>query len=562
EDGDTDATIAHLNLETYEVTGAVTFPEPGGQRITHLAQGQIDGSPVLLTAEEIDNVLGGIGTDVRFSLLSESFEKMDETVVTGEKFERAFNLTVVDNRFFWSVSVQGPVLVNGASPSGMFGDGSNDVVLGRGGFDINGFDPLQAAYEPESERQSGLSGQTFPDGTTLLSMAEGGGTVTKIYDFKFNEIGEIVNPDEVSVSGIDVFNGHYHILATAVPGKFTTANALYPESSAFGASPYYMTGQLPEAGEITINVSSDPVEATIDVPSILGYVPPFTEPVASEESSGLTPVPSGAPITLTLNGADPFGPIDLEPNDLHVTVVFDGEPQQFLVTPDLIPYECFGTCETNLGLYFNASSILLNLSDSTRQNMQTVQPGQTAVRDATTPTIVSDDGIPSPTEVEIQAMEVYQNATDFDVQNAHRCAAFLVVMTDAGLGKSKSGIRKLWLFDIDGNLLEVFDISTLAAETDVELPSAFALHGNYPNPFNPSTTIRYDLSERSSVTLTVHDLMGRRVATVVNTTQPAGSYTVAWDGRDATGRPAASGMYLARLTADGFTDAKSMVLAK
>lgn len=88
----------------------------------------------------------------------------------------------------------------------------------------------------------------------------------------------------------------------------------------------------------------------------------------------------------------------------------------------------------------------------------------------------------------------------------------------------------------------------------------FALHPNYPNPFNPATTITYDLEKSAPVTLTVYNLRGQRVRTLVQATQGAGSYAVQWDGRDDTGRPVSSGMYVYRLQAGERVASRKMTL--
>lgn len=96
----------------------------------------------------------------------------------------------------------------------------------------------------------------------------------------------------------------------------------------------------------------------------------------------------------------------------------------------------------------------------------------------------------------------------------------------------------------------------------------FALEGNYPNPFNPSTSIRYQLAEIADVTLKVFNLLGQEVATLVRERQSAGAKTVSWDGRDYLGNPAASGVYIYRMTARSdakgafFSDSRKMVLMK
>lgn len=85
----------------------------------------------------------------------------------------------------------------------------------------------------------------------------------------------------------------------------------------------------------------------------------------------------------------------------------------------------------------------------------------------------------------------------------------------------------------------------------------FTLSQNYPNPFNPSTTIRYSVSRTSPVTITVHNLLGQRVATLVNQTVAPGSYSVTFDGSGL-----ASGFYLYRLQAGTFSETKKLLLLK
>ncbi|UCD37303.1 MAG: T9SS type A sorting domain-containing protein [Fidelibacterota bacterium] len=83
------------------------------------------------------------------------------------------------------------------------------------------------------------------------------------------------------------------------------------------------------------------------------------------------------------------------------------------------------------------------------------------------------------------------------------------------------------------------------------LPSGLALHANYPNPFNPATTIRFNLPFATEARLVVYDLLGREIATLVQGQRPAGLQQVSWNGRDASGREVPSGVYISRLTMPG-----------
>jgi hypothetical protein len=84
----------------------------------------------------------------------------------------------------------------------------------------------------------------------------------------------------------------------------------------------------------------------------------------------------------------------------------------------------------------------------------------------------------------------------------------------------------------------------------------------YPNPFNPETTVHYTIPRGGRVEVAVHDVRGARVALLVDTSKPAGSYSVRWNGRDGRGGPVASGVYFASVTFGDDTQSYKMVLTK
>lgn len=104
----------------------------------------------------------------------------------------------------------------------------------------------------------------------------------------------------------------------------------------------------------------------------------------------------------------------------------------------------------------------------------------------------------------------------------------------------------------------------VSVEDDPEtgLPTAFRLLNNYPNPFNPSTNIVYRLPASTTVKLSIFNLMGQKIRTLVNESQPAGEYRVEWNGADDNGRAVASGVYLYRLETPGFVKTQKMLLVK
>lgn len=94
------------------------------------------------------------------------------------------------------------------------------------------------------------------------------------------------------------------------------------------------------------------------------------------------------------------------------------------------------------------------------------------------------------------------------------------------------------------------------------VPEDFALAQNYPNPFNPTTSILYKIARTAEVKLSIYNLRGQKVRTLVDERQGVGVYRVQWDGRDQFGRAIASGVYLYKLEADNFAQTRKMLLLK
>lgn len=100
------------------------------------------------------------------------------------------------------------------------------------------------------------------------------------------------------------------------------------------------------------------------------------------------------------------------------------------------------------------------------------------------------------------------------------------------------------------------------ADGETPLPKSYRLEQNYPNPFNPSTTIAYALPRADEVTLTVYNMLGQRVRTLLSGAQPAGAGEVVWDGTNDQGGPVASGLYLYRLATSETLISRKMVFLK
>jgi len=94
------------------------------------------------------------------------------------------------------------------------------------------------------------------------------------------------------------------------------------------------------------------------------------------------------------------------------------------------------------------------------------------------------------------------------------------------------------------------------SDADVR-PSSFQLHSNFPNPFNPTTTIQYDLTQTTEVSLEIYDILGRKIETLVNATQDAGCHQAIWNGNNRS-----SGVYFYTIKAGDKSETKRMLLMK
>ncbi|GEM_PF-3363152 len=119
--------------------------------------------------------------------------------------------------------------------------------------------------------------------------------------------------------------------------------------------------------------------------------------------------------------------------------------------------------------------------------------------------------------------------------------------------------KMIALIGADGGL-RLLDVAA-AMQADAT-PKTFSLAQNVPNPFNPATQIAFETPADGPVNLTVYNLLGQRVRVLVDERRVAGRYVATWDGRDELGRPTATGLYLYRLTAPGFTQTRKMMLLR
>lgn len=131
---------------------------------------------------------------------------------------------------------------------------------------------------------------------------------------------------------------------------------------------------------------------------------------------------------------------------------------------------------------------------------------------------------------------------------------------DRGLTNGMIYYYQIAAVDFGGNV-KMHDVVVSATPMAV-LPTTFALSQNYPNPFNPNTEIKYQLPRDSRVVLSIYNVMGQEVVTLVDADLKAGYYTATWNARDARGSEVSAGIYFCRLQAGEFSKTRKMVLIK
>jgi hypothetical protein len=134
-----------------------------------------------------------------------------------------------------------------------------------------------------------------------------------------------------------------------------------------------------------------------------------------------------------------------------------------------------------------------------------------------------------------------------------------LVIKAAGAEAPVVRIKGIDLRDVDNEKTEI------AGEGEYEtpfMPTATALMQNFPNPFNPSTTLTFDMAQAGYVIIRIYSVSGRLVRTLVDERRDAGRHSVEWNGMDSNGSSAPSGIYFYRMRASGYEATKKMILVR
>ncbi len=129
--------------------------------------------------------------------------------------------------------------------------------------------------------------------------------------------------------------------------------------------------------------------------------------------------------------------------------------------------------------------------------------------------------------------------------------------TIVGWGTNPAGNTEAWIARISGQT--AVDTKT---SSQVKRPRGFRLYQNHPNPFNMSTHIRYALSKTENVNLSIYNLYGQLIRTLVQENKAPGQYTITWQGRDDRGQLISSGIYVVKIKAGSFTDSRKIICVK
>ena len=147
----------------------------------------------------------------------------------------------------------------------------------------------------------------------------------------------------------------------------------------------------------------------------------------------------------------------------------------------------------------------------------------------------------------------------------HAMGGPVYIFTNSDLMKFQGAFEAIYFELGDGSddaaSLAIRDLILKYVEVEAG-PDRFSLAQNYPNPFNPTTYIQYNLPTECHVTLTIHNILGQTVATLLDETQDAGYRRVVWNGKSGVGESLPSGIYFYRLTAGSFSSVKKMMMLR
>jgi predicted CXXCH cytochrome family protein len=214
---------------------------------------------------------------------------------------------------------------------------------------------------------------------------------------------------------------------------------------------------------------------------------------------------------------------------------------------------------------YTASTTVYTSAQMSGYSVDNLAPAAPAITAQSGAGLVTLD-MSTPTDADFKYFAVYRSTTPgFTPSGTPLATTADVQYIDGAVTVGQTYYYKVTAYDFSGNesgSSNEANVLATSVGTGNGLPTVFALRQNHPNPFNPTTNIQYDVPEAAHVTILVYNSLGMLVTRLVDQQQPAGSYSIQWDGKDQGGNNVASGIYFYKMEAGSFTAMKKMLFIK
>jgi len=206
--------------------------------------------------------------------------------------------------------------------------------------------------------------------------------------------------------------------------------------------------------------------------------------------------------------------------------------------------------------------IIINDGQASSVKPEYINPRPAYFASGTLQGIATSNGIPLHNVfISIEGTDLHSITNEWGLYTIAEIATGAYTLT-----ASKTGYHSFTFENVIITINEVtiynFTMSPVSESDIIITPLTTKLKGSYPNPFNPSTTIAFEMASEGQVVIDVYNIKGQRVKTLVNGVLGAGSHSVVWDGNDASGRAVSSGVYFYRMTSGGYVKTQKMLLIK
>jgi len=252
---------------------------------------------------------------------------------------------------------------------------------------------------------------------------------------------------------------------------------------------------------------------------------------------------------LDISALDSLLIISTDKSSLWIYRIYDNFSVEFRTTIGL-PFDAEKIYALNnrLLVFTNYQLILFDITDPKKASIDTSMNIPLPIEDCT----ISNDRLYAIGKFGITVFDLVDGVpkvVDYGGRGGHIISAYDNII-------AASNGYSIHMYDISGVLTDITPV------VEDLLPTSIFLSQNYPNPFNPTTTIDYTVPRRSRVNLSIYNILGQNITTLVDRNETAGQYSVQWDGVDNKSRPVASGIYFYRLRVDDFIESKKMILLK